>query len=122
MCRSVPQMPARSTRISTSLIPIVGLGTSSSHSPGSRLLLTSAFMASTSLARAQAWAQVEGKSLKITHVLKPHTKVLLLRLVAGVGEGVGLSRIRMEVSRMMARAGPLDGEPNHHRHCRARRA
>src|SRR5260370_22171254 len=44
MCRSVPQMPARRTLIRTSLIPISGSGTSSSHSPGSRLLLTSAFI------------------------------------------------------------------------------
>src|SRR5229473_287709 len=44
MCRSVPQMPARRTRISTSLMPMVGSGTSSSHSPGSDLLLTSAFI------------------------------------------------------------------------------
>ena len=44
MCRSVPQMPVRSTLISTSLMPISGTGTSSSHRPGSALLLTSAFM------------------------------------------------------------------------------
>src|SRR6185436_4572236 len=44
MCRSVPQMPVRWTRISTSLMPIFGSGTSSSHSPGSARLLTSAFM------------------------------------------------------------------------------
>src|SRR6202790_4619577 len=44
MCKSVPQMPARRTRINTSLMPIVGWGMSSSQSPGSRLLLTSAFM------------------------------------------------------------------------------
>src|SRR5690349_7102103 len=44
MWTSVPQMPVRRTRIKTSLMPICGSGTSSSHSPGSRLLLTSAFM------------------------------------------------------------------------------
>src|SRR5579872_3534923 len=44
MCRSVPQIPARRTRMRTSLMPNVGFGTSSSQRPGSRLLLTSAFM------------------------------------------------------------------------------
>ena len=42
MCRSVPQIPVRSTRISTSLIPISGSGTSWSHSPGSAWAFTSA--------------------------------------------------------------------------------
>ena len=42
MCRSVPQIPVRSTRISTSLIPTSGSGTSSSHSPGSAWAFTSA--------------------------------------------------------------------------------
>src|ERR1700733_7847632 len=37
-------MPARRTRIKTSWMPIPGSGISSSHKPGSRLLLTSAFM------------------------------------------------------------------------------
>src|SRR5882724_4940555 len=44
MCRSVPQMPARSTRISTSLMPALGAGTSSSHKPGLASRLTSAFI------------------------------------------------------------------------------
>src|SRR5579862_841443 len=44
MCTSVPQMPARCTRIRTSLMPMRGFSTSSSHSPGSFLLLTSAFI------------------------------------------------------------------------------
>ena len=47
MWTSVPQMPVRSTRISTSLIPILGTSTSSSHNPGSRLLFTSAFTLTT---------------------------------------------------------------------------
>src|ERR1700678_901153 len=37
-------MPARRTRIRTSLMPMVGSGISASHNPGSRLLFTSAFM------------------------------------------------------------------------------
>src|SRR5262249_7201618 len=44
MCRSVPQMPVRSTLMRTSLTPISGRGASSSHRPGSALRLTSAFM------------------------------------------------------------------------------
>src|SRR5213593_2485728 len=44
MWTSVPQMPARRTRMSTSLIPGRGASMSSSQSPGSRLLFTSAFM------------------------------------------------------------------------------
>src|SRR5262245_21276771 len=43
MCRSVPQMPVRRTRISTSPGPGFGWGTSWSHSPGSAFALTSAF-------------------------------------------------------------------------------
>src|SRR5689334_19567406 len=43
MCKSVPQTPVRSTLIKTSLIPISGSGTSSSHKPGSARRLTSAF-------------------------------------------------------------------------------
>src|SRR5919198_3342177 len=43
MCRSVPQMPVRWTRIRTSLMPISGSATSSSHRPGSARLFTSAF-------------------------------------------------------------------------------
>src|SRR4051794_11426715 len=42
MCRSVPQIPVRSTRIRTSLMPISGSGTSWSHSPGSGRAFTSA--------------------------------------------------------------------------------
>src|SRR5262245_21281874 len=44
MCKSVPQMPVRSTRISTSLAATSGTGTSSSHSPGLASRLTSAFI------------------------------------------------------------------------------
>src|ERR1017187_7424571 len=44
MCTSVPQMPARCTRIRTSLMPMRGFSTSSSQRPGSFPLLTSAFM------------------------------------------------------------------------------
>src|ERR1043165_8620846 len=44
MWTSVPQIPARFTRIKTSLIPGFGASISSSHNPGSRLLLTKAFM------------------------------------------------------------------------------
>src|SRR5687768_11750282 len=43
MWMSVPQIPVRRTLISTSLIPIVGVGMSSSHSPGCACFLTSAF-------------------------------------------------------------------------------
>ena len=46
MCKSVPQMPVRSTRISTSLMPTSGSGTSSSQRPGFRSFFTSAFMSS----------------------------------------------------------------------------
>src|SRR5579875_3113966 len=42
MWRSVPQMPVSSTRIRTSLMPIVGFGTSSIHSPRSARLFTNA--------------------------------------------------------------------------------
>src|SRR5580698_5541284 len=44
MWTSVPQIEAFFTRIRTSLIPISGTGTSSSQSPGSGLLFTSAFI------------------------------------------------------------------------------
>src|SRR3954452_6956083 len=44
MCRSVPQMPVRSTLIRTSLIPSSGSGTSWSQSPGFSWALTSARM------------------------------------------------------------------------------
>src|SRR3954463_8224267 len=44
MWRSVPQMPVRSTRMRTSLMPIFGSGTSSSKRPVSAFLFTSAFM------------------------------------------------------------------------------
>src|SRR6185436_8785662 len=44
MCRSVPQMPVRWTRMSTSLMPGRGAGTSLSHNPRSALLFTSAFI------------------------------------------------------------------------------
>src|SRR4030095_739363 len=44
MCRSVPQMPVRWMRMSTSLMPGRGSGTSLSHNPRSALLFTSAFM------------------------------------------------------------------------------
>src|SRR6266511_3371042 len=37
MCRSVPQIPVRSTRMSTSSSPAAGTGTSRSHRPGSAL-------------------------------------------------------------------------------------
>ena len=43
MCRSVPQMPVRSTRISTSLIPTSGSGASTSQSPGRASDFASAF-------------------------------------------------------------------------------
>src|SRR5512143_4070082 len=49
MWTSVPQMPVRWMRISTSLIPIFGSGTSSSQSPGPGRLLTMAFMCALSL-------------------------------------------------------------------------
>ena len=44
ICMSVPQMAEVWMRMSTSLGPMAGMGTSSIHSPRSRLLLTSAFM------------------------------------------------------------------------------
>src|SRR5882762_11608482 len=44
MCKSVPQMPVRSMRMRTSLMPTFGSGTSCSHRPGSDLSFTSAFM------------------------------------------------------------------------------
>src|SRR5271167_4568035 len=44
MCRSVTQMPVRSTRINTSLMPMAGSGASCSQSPRSDLLLTRAFI------------------------------------------------------------------------------
>src|SRR5947209_15377343 len=44
MCRSVPQMPVFSTRISTSLMPMGGLGTSCRERPGLDSAFTSAFM------------------------------------------------------------------------------
>ena len=43
MCRSVPQMPVRSTRISTSLMPTSGSGASTSQSPGRASDFASAF-------------------------------------------------------------------------------
>src|SRR5436190_19605678 len=43
MCRSVPPMPVRRTRISTSPGPGCGSGTSRSHSPGRASALTRAF-------------------------------------------------------------------------------
>src|SRR5215831_17493513 len=44
MCKSVPQTPVLSTRISTSSLPTAGTGTSSSQRPGSARALTSAFI------------------------------------------------------------------------------
>src|SRR5512134_3683392 len=44
MCRSVPQIAVRLTRISTSFMPTIGSGTSSSQMPLAALRLTSAFM------------------------------------------------------------------------------
>src|ERR1051326_7567620 len=44
MCRSVPQMPVRSILMSTSLMPISGVGTSCSHKPGSAFFFTNAFI------------------------------------------------------------------------------
>src|SRR6266704_6385856 len=44
MWTSVPQMPVRSTRIRTSLMPILGSGTSSSQRPVSDFLFTRAFI------------------------------------------------------------------------------
>src|SRR5436190_21904205 len=44
MCRSVPQIPLRSTRINTSLMPVFGTGTSSSERPSLASRFTSAFM------------------------------------------------------------------------------
>src|SRR5689334_5281258 len=44
MCKSVPQTPVLSTRISTSSLPIAGTGTSSNQRPGSARALTSAFI------------------------------------------------------------------------------
>src|SRR5271157_1892407 len=44
MWRSVPQIPVRSTRISTSLMPIFGTSTSSNQRPGSRRLFTRALI------------------------------------------------------------------------------
>src|SRR6266568_2037098 len=44
MCRSVPQIPVRSTRIRTCPVPAVGVGTSVSSSPGCAPVLTSALM------------------------------------------------------------------------------
>src|SRR5437660_7805668 len=46
MCTSVPQIPVRSTLISTSLIPIRGTGTLSSQSPGLASFLTRASIVS----------------------------------------------------------------------------
>src|SRR5439155_14815872 len=48
MCRSVPQIAERSTLISTSSAPTGGVGTSSSHRPGSGFNLTTAFMSTSS--------------------------------------------------------------------------
>ena len=45
MWTSVPQIPVMPTRIRTSLIPISGSATSSSQTPGSARLFTSAFTA-----------------------------------------------------------------------------
>ena len=44
MCTSVPQIPVRSTRINTSLMPICGTGTSSNQRPGRASRFTSAFI------------------------------------------------------------------------------
>src|ERR1051326_896565 len=44
MLTSVPQMPVLSTRMRTSLMPILGSSMSSSQRPGSRRLLTRAFI------------------------------------------------------------------------------
>src|SRR5258708_31746037 len=44
MCRSVPHIPVRWTRMSTSLMPGFGAGTAVTHSPRSARLFTSAFI------------------------------------------------------------------------------
>src|SRR5262245_3321629 len=51
MCRSVPQMPVLWTRMSTSLMPALGSGTSWSQRPGSDFALTRAFMKAGKLER-----------------------------------------------------------------------
>src|ERR1700729_2361525 len=61
-------MPARCTRMRTSLIPMRGFSTSSSHRPGSLLLLTSAFIWRTSMVasnhRAEAMLRYGGRGLE----------------------------------------------------------
>src|SRR6266702_973130 len=47
MWMSVPQIPVRSIRISTSFRLALGSGTSSSHRPGCAFLLTNAFIIAT---------------------------------------------------------------------------
>src|ERR1700722_4955221 len=51
MCTSVPQMPVRYTRISTSLMPMVGSGISSIDNPGAACAFTKAFTRSPVSAR-----------------------------------------------------------------------
>ena len=55
MWRSVPQMPVLWTRIRTSLMPMVGIGTSRRSRPGPGPVLTRASIVSASVARRVAW-------------------------------------------------------------------
>src|SRR6266702_3578914 len=69
MCRSVPQMPVRSTRINTSLMPIDGSGTSSSHKPGFAFFLTSAFILRAGVSPGMGWPRHGGHCLN-SHIIE----------------------------------------------------
>src|SRR5713101_6351857 len=69
MCRSVPQMPARSTRINTSLMPTPGSGTSSSHKPGLAFFLTSAFIRRAGVRPGMGLPRYRGRCLN-SHIIE----------------------------------------------------
>src|SRR6266498_197616 len=66
MCKSVPQMPVFWTRIRTSLMPVLGTGTSSSQRPGFECALTRAFIAFMRLAKMDTVLQYPGDNVRYT--------------------------------------------------------
>src|SRR5260221_14530652 len=115
MCRSVPQIPVRWTRMSTSLMPGFGSGTSVSHSPRSARLLTSAFIG-LALRKVDADVQrplddVEGEAAA------GRLLVFVLHVGAGVAHGADdlVERHEMLAAALQGHARGVDGLDGGHR-------
>src|SRR6202167_5940107 len=98
MCTSVPHMPARCTRIRTSLMPMRGFSTSSSQRPGSFLLLTSAFMSKPYLLKDphQMFAIAVATPLRFSITEGRPVRALAAygELALGQGHGIGTTDLR----------------------------